>query len=141
MPKQVTPARPSEEHTIRLMEFNEHPVKRRKNPSLERLPEQEDKDLFFSFFAGLEAFPIARSEIARIIGQPESRIKLYEKRGIILRSVKNEWRPDAQFAAFNFYDLYRLAIIQSLHLLPFCGNEIFENLIDELLDELCLEID
>ena len=108
---------------------------------LNQTPVLTENDLFFYFFSGMEVFPISGSEIARITGTPASQFVIYEMRGIISRSARNEWRPDLQFASFNFYDLYRLAIIQSLHLFPFCGNELFENLIDELLDEVCLEID
>ena len=141
MPKQMSTARTSEEPATNPAAYNAQPVQRRQASMLSHAPECTESDIFFYFFSGMEVFPISRSEVARITGTPESQIVIYEMRGIISRSARNEWRPDLQFASFNFYDLYRLAIIQGLHLLPFCGNELFENLIDELLDELCLEID
>ena len=141
MPKQMTTAATSEEPAANPAACNAQPVQMRQASILSHAPERTENDQLFHYFSGIEVFPISRSEISWITGTPESQLVIYEMRGIILRSAKNEWRPDSKFAFFSYYDLYRLAIIQGLHLLPFCGNEIFENLIDELLDEICLEID
>ena len=141
MPKDNNLLSPSEKYTTPIAEYDRQPAEGAKTFELEAVSEAQENLLFQHFFSGLESFPIAKPEVARILGQSESQIAFYERRGIISRSVENEWRQDINFASFNFFDLYRLAIIQRLYLFSFCGHEAFENLMDEFLDEICLDID
>ena len=135
------PLSPSKSRATSPTECYTQPVEGANTFELEQLSEDRENKPFYHFFPGLETFPIAASEVATILGQPQSQIAFYQKRGIVSRSVENEWRRDLNFSFFNFFDLYRLAIIQRLYLLSFCGHEDFENLMDELMDEIYLEAD
>jgi len=96
---------------------------------------------FVSYFEGLERFPVTEAEAARIMDVNPDAFTALLNRGVIAKSLRCRIGKLRASRFFNFYDIYKAALIKELHIASIRNDLSLNNLLDELLDEFVIQFD